>query len=144
MSSVSVAGAPFENDVENLGADNSGEDEGDAEVPGVFGFDALFFGVADADPEAYQDAGGDQDAVGGDAEAADLEKSGKHLLIRCGGWRESQLLGGASTGAEAPIPWLAYGTAEAVPFQSLCDELPKRLCDEREKPTHEGRVTGRE
>ena len=79
-----MAGAPVEDDVENFGADDSGKDDGDAEVPGVFGFDALLFAIADADPEADEDAGGDQDAVGGDAEAADLEESGGTRLIRCG------------------------------------------------------------
>ena len=44
------------------------------------GFDALLLGIADADPEADQDAGGDQDAVGGDAEGADLEESGEHCV----------------------------------------------------------------
>jgi hypothetical protein len=44
----------------------------------------LLLGVANADPEAYQDAGGDEDAVGGNAETADLKESGEHDLVRCG------------------------------------------------------------
>ncbi len=82
--SVRVSGAPVENDVENFCADDSGEDEGDAEVPGVFGFDALLLGIADADPEADENACGDEDAVGRDAEAADLEEAREHLLLDAG------------------------------------------------------------
>jgi len=39
----------------------------------------LLFGIAHADPEADEHARGDQEAVGGQVEAADVEESGKHV-----------------------------------------------------------------
>ena len=44
--------APVIDDVKNLGADDSAEDDQDAEVPCVIAIDSPLLGVADADPEA--------------------------------------------------------------------------------------------
>ena len=69
---------PINKDVENFGAKDSGQNDGDAEVPRVLRLDALARGVADADPQAKKNAGGDKDSVGGYCEAADMKKLRKH------------------------------------------------------------------
>src|ERR1035438_9191285 len=51
--------APVIDDVENFRADDPGENNQDAKVPGIVAVDALLFGVANADPESDQDSGGD-------------------------------------------------------------------------------------
>ena len=88
---INVAGAPVQNDVKNLCPYDSGENQGDAEVPRVLGIDPLLGAIADADPKSEKDADGDQDAVSGHAETADLEESGEHFLIRCGRRESSQI-----------------------------------------------------
>ena len=56
--------APLVDDVENLGADDSAEDDEDPKIPGFVAVIAEALGVANADPKADQDAQGDQESVG--------------------------------------------------------------------------------
>ncbi len=44
--------APVVDDVKNLRADDSAENDEDAEVPGIISVDAMLLGVANADPKA--------------------------------------------------------------------------------------------
>jgi len=75
---VGVA-APVVDDVKNLRADDSGENNENAKVPGIVAIDALLLGIAHADPEPDEDARSDQYPVGGEIETANLEKSGEHV-----------------------------------------------------------------
>src|ERR1022692_119069 len=74
-------GAPVVNDVKNFCADNSGELNHDAKVPGIVAVDALLLGIAYADPKPDQNARGDENTVGGQVEAANLKKSGEHVVL---------------------------------------------------------------
>src|SRR5258706_15696346 len=51
-----VAGicVPFVDDEQDLGAENTGQNHQDSEVPGVVAVDPLLFGIPDADPESDQ------------------------------------------------------------------------------------------
>ena len=69
---------PIVNDVQNLGADDSAKDYQNPEVPGMFGIDALLFGIADTDPQPDQDSQRYQEAVGRQAEIAYMKKSWEH------------------------------------------------------------------
>ena len=51
------------------------------EIPGIVAVDALLLGIADADPEPDQHARGDQDAIGGQVETANVKKSGEHVSL---------------------------------------------------------------
>ena len=73
--------APVVDDVENLGANDSGQHHEDAEVPGVIAIDALLFRIADADPEPEQHAGGDQHTIGRQVEIANVKKSREHVSL---------------------------------------------------------------
>src|SRR5271163_174565 len=81
-----VAGveAPVVDDVEHLGADDAAEDDENAQVPRLVAVNAEAFGIAHADPQADQDAGGDQESIGGEKETADMEELGEHGLLDAG------------------------------------------------------------
>ena len=70
--------APVVDDVENLGADDAAQDDQNSQVPCVVRIDPLLAGVADADPQAEQHSGGNQQSVGGKEELADMKKLRKH------------------------------------------------------------------
>jgi hypothetical protein len=72
--------APVIDDVEDFGADNSAKHDENTEVPGFVAVDAHAFAVAHADPEADQDAGRNQQAIGGQEEAAVMKNLRKHLI----------------------------------------------------------------
>lgn len=74
-------GAPVVDDVENFRANDSGENDEDAEIPGVVSVDTLFFGVTDADPKADENARGDEHAISRQIEIANMKKSGKHVSL---------------------------------------------------------------
>ena len=75
--------APVVDDVENLCAHDSAQHHQNAEVPGVVRIDALLLRIAHTDPQSDQHAQGDQQAVGGQTEIADMKKSREHCLVRC-------------------------------------------------------------
>ena|SRR5580704_8357403 len=56
--------APVVDDVQDLGADDSAQHHQNAEIPGLLAIDALLFGVANADPEAEENAQRNQKTVG--------------------------------------------------------------------------------
>ncbi len=74
-------GAPVVDDVKNFRADNSGENNEDAEIPGIVAIDALLLGIADTDPKSDQYARGDQDTIGRQVETANVKKSGEHVSL---------------------------------------------------------------
>ena len=70
--------APVVDDVEDFRADDSAQDDEDAEVPGFLAVDAQAFGVAHADPESDQDSGGDEQSIGRQEEASVMKELGMH------------------------------------------------------------------
>jgi len=52
-------GTPVIDDVQNFCAENASQYDQNAEIPSLVGVDALFGGVAYADPEANQNTSGD-------------------------------------------------------------------------------------
>src|SRR6266550_8151259 len=74
-------GTPVIDDVQDFRANNAAQHDQDAEVPCLVGIDALPGGVAHADPQANQNAGGDQEAVGRKEKAAGMEKLRVHRLL---------------------------------------------------------------
>ena len=55
--------APVVDDVKNLRADDSAEDDEDAKVPGVVSVDAMLLGVANANPKTDEDSECNQKSV---------------------------------------------------------------------------------
>src|ERR1700690_1064493 len=72
---VGVA-APVIDDVKNFCADDSGQHDQNAEVPGIVSVDPLLLGIADADPKADQHARSDENAISGQVETANVKESG--------------------------------------------------------------------
>ena len=62
-----------------LAAKNPGQHHQNPEIPCVVTVDALLLGVADADPKPNQHAGRDQQAVGRQAEVANVKESREAL-----------------------------------------------------------------
>src|SRR5580658_692193 len=69
-------GAPVVDDVENLSADDSGEDNENAKIPGIVAIDAFFLRIAHRDPKPGEHAQGGHDAIRGQVETANMKKSG--------------------------------------------------------------------
>src|SRR5271156_813587 len=72
---------PVVHDVKNLRPDDSGEHHKNAKIPGIVAVDALLLRIAHADPKPNQDAGGDQHAISGQVETANVKKSGEHVSL---------------------------------------------------------------
>src|SRR5882724_7184615 len=49
---IRVPAAPVQDDVEQLRAQDPGENDGDAEIPGILSLDTLFLRIANTDPQA--------------------------------------------------------------------------------------------
>ena len=56
---------PIVHDVKNLGPNDATQDYQNTEVPGVVWIDALFLGIAHADPQPDQHSQGNQETIGG-------------------------------------------------------------------------------
>src|ERR1700757_249222 len=67
-------GAPVIDDVKDLRAKNAAQHDQNAEIPCLVGIDPLLGGVAHADPQADQDASGDEESVRGKEEAAGMKE----------------------------------------------------------------------
>jgi len=74
-------GAPVVDDVKNFRANDSGEHDENTEIPGVVAINALFLGIADADPESDQDARSDEESIGRQVETANMKKLWKHVSL---------------------------------------------------------------
>src|SRR5579872_1294591 len=61
---IVLVDAPIVDDVQDLRADNAAEHDQNAQVPRLVAVNAEALGIADADPEADQDAQGDEESVG--------------------------------------------------------------------------------
>jgi len=81
LASIAGVSAPVIDDVQNLGADNSGEHNENAKIPGVIAIDALLLRIAHADPKSDQHAGSDQHAISRQVETAYLKKSWEHVSL---------------------------------------------------------------
>jgi len=64
--------APLVDDVENFCADDSTENDQNAEVPSLLAIDAEALGVADTDPQADEDSHGNQEAIGRQEKSPDM------------------------------------------------------------------------
>lgn len=73
--------AQVDQNVENLGADDSAENDKNAEIPGFFRIDTLPLRIANADPESEKHTQSHEKSVGGHAEVADMKKSREHYLL---------------------------------------------------------------
>ena len=72
--------AEIHEDIKNFRSDNAGENDRDAEVPGVVRVNSLAFRKLYADPEADKDAKRDEKTIGRRAETSDMKECGKHLF----------------------------------------------------------------
>ena len=81
LAPIAGVSAPVIDDVQNLGTDNAGEYDENAEIPRVIAVDALLLGVAHADPKPDEHAGSDQHAISRQVEAAYLKKSREHVSL---------------------------------------------------------------
>jgi hypothetical protein len=78
LARVSRVIAPIIDHIKNLGAENAAENHENTEVPCVLGIDALLLRVADTDPEPDQNSDRDQQAIGRQAEIANVKESREH------------------------------------------------------------------
>src|SRR5712692_5772699 len=81
LAPVAGVSIPLIDDEQCLGANNARQNDQDAQIPGIIAIDALLFGIANADPEADQYAGCNQQAIGRQAETANVEESGEHFNL---------------------------------------------------------------
>src|SRR3989442_7706082 len=81
LAPVARVSIPLIDDEQYLGSNNPRQNDQDAQVPGIIAIDALFLGIAYADPKPDQYARSDQQAIGRQTEAANVEESRKHVKL---------------------------------------------------------------